>query len=123
MASAPSQKPRLIAALVLLVAAAACVIFIPKWRTAEPARPEKNVLVYETPKYRYEFHLVTGGEALFEKCEGPRALVDVSKEVPEATRECRRALEKELDVPDLEKLRKADEDEEIRAKLKALGYL
>jgi hypothetical protein len=124
MPPAATQKHRTHLGLLIVVAAgiAAGGCFATSRPDATAGAP-RNVLSHETAEFRYEYHLVTGRESLYEKCEGTRRFVDVASANAAAVAACRRALRAELGVGDLSDLRRADEDRDSIARLRAIGYL
>jgi hypothetical protein len=71
--------------------------------------------------YRYEYHIPTGTEFLYDVNADPRGLVNlIAREGTRAAR-CRHSLETKLSVQNLEELR-APYAEKIK-RLRALGYL
>jgi len=129
MPPAATQKHRTHLALLIVVAAglAAGGRLLAASRhddvAAAAATAPPSVLTRETAAFRYEYHLVTGRESLFAKCDGTRRFVDVSGENAAAVAACRRAIQAELGVGDLSDLRRPDEDRDAIARLRAIGYL
>lgn len=122
MPIAAPQKYRLIAAVVLIAATAAVSVRLiaSGSASADDAVPS-SVLVGDADGFRYEYHIPTGREGLYDADADPRRLVNVLPRHTETAAKCRRALEEKLQVPSLESLRARYADE-IR-RLHALGYL
>ncbi len=78
-------------------------------------------MVIESDGFRYEYHVPTGAEALYEVAGDPRCLKDVLAANRERGTSLRRELERRVGVGDLGDLRCRYEDT-IR-RLHALGYL
>src|SRR2546428_313603 len=111
---------RIAAALAILAAAAGAALAV--WRdSAREARPMPTVLVEEQAGFRYEYHVPSGGETLYDLARDPDRLVNVMSAYPEQAAACRRELTRRLGVADLEELRRPHA-ETIR-KRRALGYL
>jgi hypothetical protein len=79
------------------------------------------VVVREMDGFRYEYHIVTGSECLIDLGDRSRIVHNVLQEHPAIAAACRKALEAELGVDDLQELR-TSHAETIR-RLQSLGYL
>jgi len=123
----PSYARSLSIALVLALVTTGAVLWIgpgaekeANGRT-EPLPAIPTVLTYQSDGLRYTYHVVTGGEALFDVVADPGFLENL---LPTRTHDAwrlRRLLEIDLGVDSLDDLREAH-----RAKideLEALGYL
>lgn len=80
-----------------------------------------GVVAYRMGSFRYEYHAPTGTESLFDLDRDPRCVVNVLRDNQQVAAECRRRIEAQLGIPDLESLR-ANHADTIR-RLEALGYL
>jgi hypothetical protein len=89
-------------------------------RTTETG-PGAALLVHVHAGLRYEYHVPTGREGLYDAARDPRGLSNVIDKHRDVAAICRRALEEEQKVESLDVLRERYA-EEIR-RLRALGYL
>lgn len=123
VASPSGGERRRWAALLGVCAVVAAVAWMQLARAPRGASdpPEQAVVTFERHGLRYEFHVLTGREGLYDAKADPHGLVNLlqGREVEAAS--LRRDLEAQLDVPDLESLRVRMQDK-IR-RLHALGYL
>ena len=85
------------------------------------ARRTPGIVQIEEDGLRYTYHLLSGTEALFDTRSDPRSLRNLLPERSGEGRRLRRQLERELEVPTLEDLRRERQDE--IDDLKSLGYL
>jgi len=118
---APAGTSRRAIAAVLVVAAALTAGFV-AWRaTREPAAVSiQSVLTHEHEGFRYEYHVPTGRESLYDAARDPRGLNNLIEQHRDVAAICRRELERENQVGTLDELR-ARYEAEIR-RLRALGY-
>ena len=120
--TAPTARRRnVIGALVLLAALGGGGYAA--WRATrapqEVAPP--SLLVHEHAGFRYEYHVPTGRESLYDAARDPRGLTNLIAQHRDVAAICRQALEHENHVASLDELR-ARYDAEMR-RLRALGYL
>ena len=120
--AAPAGTSRKTIAAVLIVGAALGAGYL-GWRATRA--PEQasipSVLVHEHAGFRYEYHVPTGRESLYDAARDPRGLTNLIEQHRDVAATCRRALEQENHVGTLDELR-ARYEAEIR-RLRALGYL
>lgn len=122
--TAPAQKWRVHLALLVIALGIGALIACaargtPPVRVAGESRIP--VVTLESEGFRYEFHVPTGTECLFDVNVDPRHRVNVISSNKDRARVQRVALEAKLGVQSLEDLR-APYADEIR-RLEALGYL
>jgi len=89
--------------------------------TADASDAQPPVLVFEQGGLRYEYHLPTGGECLFDAARDPRGLVNLLRDHEETAARCRAALVKLHGVSKLSDLGARYADTVRR--LRSLGYL
>ncbi len=87
----------------------------------EPLPAVPTVLTYQSDGLRYTFHVVTGGEALFDVVADPGYLENLVPTRTHDARRLRRLLEIDLGVDSLDDLREAHRGK--IEELEALGYL
>ena len=123
MPTKPSLKSRRSLAFLLVAAAGVglAAAFHASRDDAAANTTVAEVLVHEADGLRYEYHVPTGRESLYDARQDPRGLVNVLRAHPDKAANCRRAIEKKLGVPSLDALRARYEENARR--LHALGYL
>jgi hypothetical protein len=90
-------------------------------RPTSPAGPSTPILIETDGALEYTFHVVTGGEALFDLERDPRRLSNLLQRRPALALHLRECLERRLGVPDIESL--IDPDDPRRKALENMGYL
>jgi hypothetical protein len=119
MSTSPFTKCRLGLAFALLVSGlVGGVLFA---RPDESSAACIDVLTTELDGFRYEYHVPTGRECLYDADRDPRGLVNLLPDHEDAAAKCRRELLAKLHVADLELLRARHAD--ATRQLAALGYL
>jgi hypothetical protein len=112
-----SRAQKSLSCLLFLTAAASCA---PAVETATASEP-LPLLVETVGDYRYEFHVPTGREFLYDARSDERGLVNLIDDHADEAAACRRALETRLGPGALDAMR-ARYSDTIR-RLRALGYL
>jgi hypothetical protein len=88
----------------------------------KPAPPSAvKILTERDGAFEYTFHLITGGEALFDVERDPRRLTNLLQTKPDLARRLRESLSKRLGLSDLKIL--LDPNDPKRKALEDLGYL
>ena len=116
-----SGRRKAIGALLLLAALGAGVFAFWRARRDRATVPNPALLVHVHEGFRYEYHVPTGREGLYDAALDPRGIRNVLAEHREVAAICRHVLEQEQQVESLDVLRERYA-EEIR-RLRALGYL
>lgn len=116
-----SGKRKTIAALLLVAAAGAGAFFVWRSRRAPSIPANDALLVHEYGGFRYEYHVPTGREGLYDAAHDLRGLSNVIEQHRDVATICRHSIEQEKQVESLDILRDRYA-EEIR-RLRALGYL
>jgi hypothetical protein len=124
MPTTRSRKCRRICAYLLVAAAlgASATALVHPGRQASAATTDQAspVLVIERDGLRYEYHVPTGGEFLFDPVADPRGLTNLARDHETTLALCRTDLAKLQGVSDLSEL--GAEYAEMNRRLRSLGY-
>jgi hypothetical protein len=122
MSSSLFRKCRRGLALLLVAATGlACVFAFGRTGAESGAAADLDLLSMDLDGFRYEYHVPTGREGLYDDQRDPHELVNVLPEHEATAAACRRALVQKLNVTSLESLRARHAD--ATRQLASLGYL
>jgi hypothetical protein len=108
-------------ALCLIALAAGTVVVAAGCRDVAACDAPPSVVSLEADGFRYEYHVPTATEAIYDLRADPQRIRNVAEENAARARRMRRALETRLEVASLEELR-GEYADTIR-RLRSLGYL
>jgi len=116
-----SRRRKLIGAAVIVAALGAGAFAAWRSHGAKETPPPAALLVHEHGGFRYEFHVPTRREGLYDAARDPRGLSNLIEQHRDVAAICRRALEEEQHVESLGVL--SDRYAKEMERLRALGYL